>query len=135
MAKQFVSKWVLNSRTGQLEQEIDEIRSAHPYTLASGYYGWADSQVLTQLLSVPSACRFHMKWLWINNDDDANNVIRFYDDASASISAGTVIVAGSTTEFIDIGPGMVFHDLVYASNLTSNIQVRVGGYLVASGPE
>lgn len=132
MAKQFVSKWVLNSRTGEMEQEIDEIRSVYPYTLASGYYAWGDSQVMTQLLSVPSQCRFHLKWLWINNDDDANNVIRFYDDA---ISAGTVIVAGSTTNFIDIGPGVVFHDVVYASNLTSNIQVRVGGLLLPSGPE
>jgi len=135
MAKQFISKWLLNSRTGEMEQEIDEVRSVYPYTLASGYYGWGASQVMTQLLSVPSACRFHLKWLWINNDDDANNIIRFYDDASASISAGTVIVAGSTTNFIDIGPGMVFHDVVYGSNLTSNIQVRIGGLLLPSGPE
>lgn len=135
MAKTFISKWLLNGRTGRTEQEIDEIRSAYPYTLTNGYYAWGASQVMTQLLSVPSACRFHLKWLWINNDDDANNVIRFYDDASASISAGTVLIAGSTTEFIDMGPGVVFHDVVYGSNLTSNIQVRIGGYLLPSGPE
>lgn len=136
MTKTFVSKWVLNSRTGQPEPEIDEIRSVYPYTLASGYQAWgAGSTANTSILAVPSATRFHLKWLWINNDNDATNQVAFYDGPGTSVPVGKVIVAGSTTEFIPIGQGVVFASAVHGSNLTSNIQVRVGGILLESGPE
>jgi hypothetical protein len=136
MMPQFISKWVLNSRTGQVEQEIDEVRSQYPPTVASGFWAWGAGSVdKTSILNVPSACRFHLQFIWLNNRATENNYIFFYDGAGTSVSVGGIQVAGSTTEFVTMGPGVVFASAVHASVLSSLIDVRVGGMLRTSGPE
>jgi hypothetical protein len=136
MGRVFVSKWVLSGRTGQVEPELDLIRSEYPPTVASGFWAWgAGSTTKTSILLVPSACRFHLQFIWINNREAANNYVFFYDGPGTSVSVGGVQVAGSTTNFIEVGPGLVFQSAVHASVYTSLIDVRVGGILRASGPE
>jgi hypothetical protein len=136
MSKNFVSKWLLNSRTGQLEQEIDQIRSQYPPTVASGYWAWGSGSVgRTSILNVPSACRFHLQFIWIDNQEAAKNYVFFWDGPGTSVPVGGVQVASSTTEFITVGPGVVFASGVHASVATSMIGVRVGGLLRESGPE
>ncbi len=136
MGKTFVSKWLLNARTGQVEQEIDQIRSQYPPTVASGYWAWGVGSVEeTSILNVPSKCRFHMQFIWIDNKETAKNYVFFYDGPGKSVSVGGVQVAGSTTEFITVGPGVIFASGVHASVATSMIAVRVGGLLRESGPE
>ena len=138
MAKTFISKWVLNSRTGQIEQEIDKVRSIYPYGLASGYWSWgAGSTDTTSILTVPSACRFQLGFLWINNADATNVAdVMFYDGAGTSVPAGRIFVASTSTVIKDFqNPWLVFASGVYASVNTSLVQIRVAGILVESGPE
>jgi hypothetical protein len=136
MVKTFMSKWLLNTRTGQAEPEIDEIRSQYPPTVASGFWAWgAGSVVKTSILNVPSACRFHMRFMWIDQYGGESNYLFFYDGPGTSVSVGGVKVSASTTEFIDVGDGVVFASGVHASLATSLCNVRVGGLLRQSGPE
>ena len=138
MAKTFISKWVLNSRTGQVEQEIDKIRSIYPYGLASGYHAWgAGSTGATSILAVPSTCRFQLGFIWIyNGDPSAPANVAFYDGAGTSVPAGKILLATGTYLIQDWqSPWLVFASGVHASVDTSLVEVRVAGVLLESGPE
>lgn len=134
-ARTFVSKWLLNTRTGQLEQEVDEIRSQYPPTVVSGYASFGTTSV-NNLLAVPSGCRFHLQFIWLDNEA-AGNAVFFYDGPGTSVPVGGVVASASTTKFITVGPGVVFQSAVYASAaaLATALHVRVGGILRESGPE
>jgi hypothetical protein len=124
----FIQKWVLRGRDNKTVPEVDDLQSEYPVDAASGYGAWVACQAVKSVLAGVSAKQFHLKTFIIMNDDDAINAIRLYDGASTSVL--NVIVAGSTTEFITDLKGLVFKSGVIASNLTSNIQIRVGGFLV-----
>lgn len=131
MPRQFVEKWVLNGRDDSVNKEVDTIRSGFPSLAESGYYHWADSQVYTHLLSVPSGKRFRLQRMIVHNDKVPNKVV-FYDGPGVSVTAFIIDMAQSQTEFIsDID--VPFQSHMCASNLDSYIFVRVQGILITSG--
>ena len=148
MARQFVEKWVLNTRDGSVNREIDEVRSGYPPLPISGYYHWGASQVYTCLLSVPSGMIFRWRGMVAYNKNDAPNIAHFYNGPSASVAATLFpfVMAGSGNVFVDNMdvPVPAYVDSaaanltatltggLYGSNLDSNLFVRVQGILIAS---
>lgn len=130
----FIQKWVFNSRTGRVDMEIDEIRSQYPPTVESGY-AYLSTVEKTSILVVPSAHRFMLRFLWVFNNTGSPNILQLYDGPGVSVSVGGIAVAGSQTDFINFGDGVIFKSAVHVSNLVSTVQVRVGGLLIKSGPE
>jgi len=138
MARQFISRWVYNARTGQYEEELDTVRGVYPYTLASGYHAWgAGSTGVTSLVAVPSGYRFQLGFIWIYNGDPSASVnVAFYDGAGTSVPVGRIPVATAAHTIQDWQtPWLVFASSVNASVDTSLVEVRVAGILVESGPE
>lgn len=133
----FIDKRVLHGGTGQKKVELDEVRSEYPPVATnSGYYatvGDAGSAII--VLSVPSQTRFKPRTLIIDNATIAN-ILRFYTSGSAASCAQSLCafhIGASQTEIIDI-KGITIDKDLYVSHLYSNIMVRVGGLLIASGP-
>ena len=132
--KGFVQKWVLNSRTGQTELEIDKVRSWYPFA-HSGFLNLSDTEY-TNALAVPSAHRFLLKQIWAFNNTGVVNQLIFYDGSGVSVTMGGIHLLASDTELFDLKDGqVVFHSNVCVSNLASNVLLRVGGLLIKSGPE
>lgn len=136
MTREFIEKWVLNDRTGSVNREIDEIRSIYPATPASGSYYWGASQVFTCLLSVPSGKTFILRQLYVYSKTDPNEVV-FYNGPSVIATVLPLAVAQSQGNFINglnlpfVGSAGVSGG-VYASNLDSNLFIRVQGILITS---
>lgn len=135
---EFISKWVLDGATGRQELELDEIRSEYPPVATnSGYYatvGDAGSAIV--LLSVPSQTRFKLRTILIDRATTPAGIVRFYTSGSAASCAQSLLafhVGGSQTELIEL-KGITIDKDLWISHLYSNIQVRVAGLLVASGP-
>lgn len=137
---EFVSKWVLDGRTGRKDIELDEIRSEYPVNPASGWKNFSDqagSGVL--LLSVPSQTWFKPRTIIINNETGLTNLVRFYTVGSAGDASASMLcvqVNGSTTNFLGANElkGLIADKDIYVSNLASNVQIRVAGILIQSGP-
>jgi hypothetical protein len=136
----FIEDWVLNGMTGRMNQKIDEVRSEYPPIAtggpSGGYYATVgEAGSATSMLSVPSATRFKIRTIVIDNAT-APNIIRFYTSGSGASCAATLLafhIGASQTEVIDI-KGITIDKDLYISHLLSNIVVRVGGLMIASGP-
>jgi hypothetical protein len=126
----FVEKWVFNERTGSVNREVDEVRSAYPPLANSGFYHWDTSQVYTMLLSVPSTKIFRLKRMIVYNGQVLNELV-FYDGPGTSVTAFIMDLVPSQTEFIN-GLDVPFQSHVCASNLDSQVFCRVQGILVTS---
>lgn len=141
--RQFVEKWVLNERTGDVDREVDVIRSAYPPASISGLQFFSGALYFTAaeftwLLSVPSTRVFRLNRMIVDNDNAAPNVLNLYNYPSASTLSFAALhmkVAGSGTEFIndlDVpfrgGPS----GGIMASVGLASLWVRVQGILIAS---
>lgn len=134
----FISKWVLDGRTGRLEQELDEIRSEYPVLATnSGYYATVgEDGSANLLLSVPSQTHFKFRQLLIDHATGPAGILRVYASGSGASCAQSLFgvhIGGSQTEIIDLKGLTVDKDL-WVSHLTSNWQIRVTGLLIASQP-
>ena len=128
-----VEKWVYNGRTGNVERELDELRSEHPQTLASGYHAFgAGSTGNTSLIAVPSGKLFNLKMVYVwNADPSAAAEVWLYDGAGTSVPAlGIPVLTASVAKLgRDDLVGVVFQSAVNVSVNTSLVRVRVGGFL------
>lgn len=134
-----IEKWVLEGPTGQKNLEIDEVRSEYPLATAGpsgGVYATVgEAGSAASMLSVPSQTRFKIRTLIIDNATIAN-IFRFYTSGSGGSCAATLFafhIGASQTEVIDM-KGITIDKDLWVSHLYSNIIVRVGGILIASGP-
>lgn len=130
----FIQKWVFNPRTGEVDLEIDEVRAQYPMNPSLGY-AYLSTTEYQSILAVPSAHRFLMRQMWVFNNTGLVNILQFYDGSGVSVTMGGIPVAASDAQFIDLGNGFPFRSNVCVSNLASNVQLRVGGILLKSGPE
>ena len=145
---QYLEVWVEDSSRGRLVREIEPIQSEYPAhtsaTIAaaantSGYE--TPSQASTfLLLSVPSGFWFKFRTLIVDNETAVTNNLEFYcgsgmaTPGAATQSLFAMHIGPNETEFIALDCITVGRDLfVYASH--SNCHIRVGGFLVPSGPE
>lgn len=134
----FIEKWVLDEASGRKGLEIDEVRSEYPpLATNSGYYatiGEAGSAMV--LLSVPSQTRFKLRTILIDRATTPAGIVRLYTSGSAGSCAQSLLglhVGGSQTELVELKGITVDKDL-WVSHLYSNLQIRVAGILIASGP-
>ena len=128
----FVRKFLKSGYHGKLEEELDEIRSEFPRTLASGYHAWGVGAIVKDsILVVPSGKVFHLRNILINNRDGAAQMAFFYDGPGVSVSIGGLHVNASATELIgeDKLRGWIFQSAVHASLVTSLTEIRVGGLI------
>lgn len=134
----FVQSWVLNGRDDSVERDLDRIRSVYPWKSATSGQGFA---VLTSqgrfdsFVSVPSTRHFLWTKVIITNRAGENEVI-FYDGASASAGLLTLynlLINPSTTDIINLEPGLLIESGLFASNRDSGIFMRALGYFIQSG--
>lgn len=144
MPRQFVEKWVLNTRDDSVDREVDTIRSGYPPVSISGLqffsgalYATAATE-FTWLLSIASTKVFRLNRMIVDNDNAAPNIVNLYNYPSAStlsFAALRMKIAASGTEFID--------DLdvpfrggasggIMASIALASLWVRVQGILITS---
>ena len=141
---QFVEKWVEDTARQRLVREESLIQSEYPALQASiagsagyGYRYINDAGSASLLISVPSSRWFKPRTLWLHNLTNLNNRVQFYvlgSGGSCSASLPGVWIGPNTTEFIALDAITIDGDL-YASNLVSNIQMKIGGILLTSGPQ
>lgn len=139
----FLEKWVEDTARHRIIREIGIIESEYPTYQASiagsaakGYLNISDAGSASILLSVPSSRWFKPRMLWIHNITIAQNRVQFYiggSGGSCSASLPGVWIDERDTVFIALDNITIDGDL-YASNLVSNIQMKIGGILLNSGP-
>lgn len=125
----FIRKVMLDGRTGAIEEEIDQLRSEYPPTLASGFW---NSGGRTSIVAVPSTKVFHLQQMLITNNYTGTNYAYFYDGPGSSVSVGGVLIQQSNTLFLEGLKGMIFLSAVHVSTLDSAIQLRVAGIIRTS---
>lgn len=145
MARQFVEKWVLNTRDGSVDREIDTIRSGYPPASVSAAHYFSGVHYLTnaasffEILSIPSTKVFRLNRMIVDNDNAAPNQLILYNYGLESdlmtFAALRMKIAGSQTEFIDdldvpflggASGGM------YACCAVTGVWVRMQGILITS---
>lgn len=141
---QFVEKWVEDTARQRLVREESPIQSEYPALQASlagsagyGYRYINDAGSASPLISVPSSRWFKPRTLWLHNLTNLQNRVQFYilgSGASCSASMPGIWIGPNTTEFIALEAITIDGDL-YVSNLVSNIQMKIGGILLNSGPQ
>lgn len=135
MVRTFVEEWVLNPRKKSVERKIDELRGEYPYDMTSGYHKWdAGESGRSSILSIPSGFVFNMKMIYINNFDTTTAIMHLYDGTGTSVPILPVQV--SSTSMLIIGEdklkGVLFKSAVDVSSNTSQVTIRVGGFLYES---
>lgn len=143
MSRQFVEKWVLNTRDDSVDRELDVIRSGYPPASISGLSFFSGALYFTAaeftwLLSVASAKVFRLNRMIVDNDNAAPNVLNLYNYPSTSTLAYAALrmkIAASETEFID-GLDVPFRGGasggMMASVALASLWVRVQGILITS---
>lgn len=143
MPRQFVEKWVLNTRDDSVDREVDTIRSGYPPASISGlnffsgvlYFTAAE---FTWLLSIATTKVFRLNRMIVDNDNAAPNVLNLYNCPSLSglsLAALRMKIGASETEFIDNldvpfrggASGGIMGSVALAS-----LWVRVQGVLITS---
>ena len=140
----FLEKWVEDTARHRIIREIGVIESEYPAFQASlagsaarGYLNIGDAGSASILLSVPSSRWFKPRMLWLHNLTNVQNRVQLYilgSGASCSASLPGAWVNPNDTAFIALDAITVDGD-IYASNLVSNIQIKIGGILLNSGPQ
>lgn len=125
----FFQKFQKNGWTGQVDAELDPIRSEYPRLMVSGY--WASSG-RSSIITVPSMKLFDMKTLIFENYDSIAQHVALFDGAGTSVPVFGIPVAKSAAEVITGLQGILFASTVFASTTDSLSRVRVGGLLVES---
>lgn len=144
MPRQFVEKWVLNTRDDSVDREIDTIRSGYPPASISGlefFSGalyFAAGSAFTWLLSIATTKVFRLNRMIVDNDNAAPNVLNLYNCPSLSglsFAALRMKIAASGTEFID-NLDVPFRGGasggIMASVALESLWVRVQGILITS---
>ncbi len=129
----WVTQHVMAGPMDELNPLLDDDRSQYPYDTTSGFWAYGASQARTSMILGVSSRWFKPETLNINNDNATPNKFVMYD-GNLSRTAFHITVKGSDTEFIgkDFLRGIFFVSGVFISNLDSNLQVRIGGKLIAS---
>lgn len=136
----FFEKFVEDKARGEVVREVGLIESEWPAHTGSGVasgYRLPDAGSCSILLSIPSGMWFKPRSLWVDNYGASKDRIVLYllgsaGDASATI--GGIWVGGNDTGFIPLDTLTVGQDIWVSGNLGS-VAVRIGGILLASGPE
>lgn len=140
MPPQLLSRWVNDSARDRDVKEISPIQSEWPAHSTSGVasgYRYPDAGSASILLSCPSSRWFKARTLWLDNyGANLDRIVLYVGGSAASCSAtiGGFWVAQKSTELIAIDTITVGGDIWASGNLGS-IAIRIGGILLASGPE
>ena len=129
----WISKQVLQGPTGEFDAELDDERSQYPYDLNSGWWNYGASATNTSILLGVSSKWFKPETLIVNNENGIANFLVVYD-GNQSRTAFHITVKASDTVVLGKEQlrGMFFQSGVFVSNLDSQLQVRIGGKLIAS---
>lgn len=123
---EFYQKIVKNGRNGSIAEELDMIRSEYPIDLSvSGYFA---SLGRSQMVAVPSGKVFRLRT--VIDDNDAANVLMFWDGPGVSVPVFRMHGAQSQTEFIMGLEGILFHSACIVSTLDSAGVIRVAGMIL-----
>jgi hypothetical protein len=135
-----LEKWVQDTARDRIARELDPIQSEYPAhtgsAIASGYCT-PNIGTASLLLSVPSKTWFKPRTLWIDNEAVGNAHLMLYaggSAADASASQGGIAVNGNATLFVALDCITTGNDL-WVDATVASCHVRVGGILIASGPE
>jgi hypothetical protein len=140
-----LENWVEDTARQRLVREINVIQSEWPahtsacVALAAQTSGYAtpNSGSASLILSVPSSKWFKLRYLIVDNETAVTNGIQFYAGGSAGVATQSLFqmhVGPYETPFIAMDCITVGRD-IWANADVGNAHIRVGGILVASGPE
>lgn len=136
----FMEKWVEDKARNRIIREVGIIESEWPAHTATGVasgYCVPDSGSASLLLSIPSATWFKPRMFWIFNSNSNPQELHFYVGGSAGSCSATLqgmYLQAWDTQFVALD-GITLGADLYAQATRTGAKVRVGGVLLASGPE
>lgn len=134
-----IELWVRDQARGRTVPDTGIIESewpAHVGTAIASGFRTPTSESCSILLSIPSACWFKPRTLWVDNENTIMNRIYLYAGSQGSAaSIGGLWIGPRETQFIALDGITIGGTDLYVSCLVASVHVRVAGILIQSGPE